>query len=67
MIRRKRMVRLHMAGDAPSLEGVFCGFWAGHYRLRIASVMAGADKTIELEGPESRVPKERVVFMQVLR
>lgn len=61
------MVRLHLAGDAPSVEGIFVGFWAGHYVLRVASVVSGADKTHELDGPEARIPREKVLIVQVIQ
>lgn len=67
MWARKRLVRLHLAGDRPSLEGVLAGFWAGHYVLRLAKVLESEERTLSLEGPEIRVDRGQVVFVQVLR
>ena len=64
--RKKRLVRVHLEGDAPSLEGVFVGFWAGHYVLRVATLLEGADASVELDGASVRVPRERVLFVQEL-
>ena len=66
MILRKRLVRLHLDGNKPTLEGVLVNFWAGHYVLRTSNLIAGESQTIALDGPEVRVPKENVVFVQVL-
>jgi hypothetical protein len=60
------MVRLHLAGDSPSIEGVFVGFWANHYVIRTANAVLDADRTVALEGPETRVHRDRVEFMQVV-
>jgi hypothetical protein len=64
---RKRLVRLHLADDQPSLEGVLCGHWAGHYVLKLAKILETADATVSLDGHSVRVPRERVVFVQVIR
>lgn len=64
---RRRLVRLHLTGDQPSIEGVLTGFWAGHYVLRLAKVIEAADRSHSLEGPSVRVPRERVIFCQELR
>jgi len=66
MRRRKRMVRLHLRGDLPSIEGIFTGFWAGHYVIRTPSVVASEQQTLALDGQDARVPKEQVMFVQVL-
>ena len=67
MIVRRKLVRLHLAGDQPSIEGVLTGFWAGHYIVKLARVFETADASHSLDGPSVRVPRERVVFVQVLR
>lgn len=64
-LRRRRHVRLHLAGDAPSVEGIFVGFWAGHYVLHTPAVLEAVDKTRSLEG-NLRVPRDRVLFVQEL-
>jgi hypothetical protein len=63
--RRRRLLRLHLEGNRPSVEGVFLGFEAGHYRLANAKLLKTAEQTIELDG-ETWVPRERVLHGQVL-
>jgi hypothetical protein len=65
--RKRRMVRLHMKGSEPSVEGFFVGFWANHYVVELAKVLVGEDNTESLDGPDLVVPRENVVFMQRLR
>lgn len=67
---RRRLVRLHLEGDNPSLEGVLVGWpkWhAGHYVLRLPQLIEATDRTVSLDGRSVRVPRERVVFCQELR
>jgi hypothetical protein len=69
MFRRRRLVRLHLNDNQPSIEGILVGSpfgWADHYVLRTANVLADVDKTEELDGIDARVPRERVVFVQTL-
>lgn len=66
MVRRKRLVRLHLDGDKPSLEGILAGQPAGHYRLLKPVMLRAAGQSDELDG-ELLVPRERVVFVQELR
>jgi hypothetical protein len=63
-MRRKRMVVLHLKDDQPSVEGLFTGFWAKHYVIRLPKVVVGENATTELEGGDLVVPRENVVFMQ---
>lgn len=65
--RRRRLVRLHLDGNAPSVEGVFVGFWAGHYVLRVATLIEAETRSHELEGTCVKVPREKVVLVQELR
>lgn len=65
--RSRKLVRLHMDGQRPSLEGILIGFWADHYVLTQPAIMAAANETYALDGPEVRVPKTNVVFVEVLR
>lgn len=65
--RRKRHVRLHLEGTETSLEGIFVGFWAGHYVLRTPEALVEAGKTEMLDGVDVKVPRPRVLFMQELR
>ena len=64
--RRQRLARVHMRGDAPSLEGVFMGRVGGkHYRLEAASIIESADRSHDLEG-YALIPVEGVAFIQVV-
>lgn len=63
----RRLVRLHLTGELPSVEGILVGFWCGHYVIRLPRVIESADASVSLEGPEVRVDRARVVFVQVLR
>lgn len=53
-----------MEGNRPSVEGIFLGFDAGHYRLANAKLLETTDRTHELG--ETWVPRERVLHAQVL-
>jgi hypothetical protein len=67
---RRKLVRLHLEGNQPSLEGVLVGWprWhAGHYVLRLAKLIESENLTVTLDGHAVRVPRERVVFCQELR
>lgn len=63
---RRRLVRLHQLDPAPSIEGILVGIHAGHYRLIKPQVVETTDRVHEA-GAEVWVPRERVVFLQVLR
>lgn len=72
MIRRRRLVRLHLEGENPSLEGLlvspaFAGWLDHHYVLELATMHVSGDESYELSGRRCRVPRERVVFVQELR
>lgn len=64
---RRKLVRLHMDGARPSLEGILIGFWADHYLLSQPQIIATSSESYALDGPEVRVPKTNVVFVEVLR
>lgn len=67
MRRRKKLVRVHFAGNEPSsVEGVFVGFWSGHYVLKVPKVLQSEDASYALDGDDVTIPKERVLFMQRL-
>lgn len=61
------MVRLHMKGDGPSVDGIFAGFWAGHYVIRQAKVVLAESRTETLDGDDLVVPVGNVEFMQRFR
>lgn len=63
--RRKRLVRLHLQDGAPSIEGFLLGQAAGHYQLAAPKLLEAQERTLELAG-EAWVPRERVLYVQVL-
>ncbi|MCC6743416.1 MAG: hypothetical protein IT175_06110 [Acidobacteria bacterium] len=65
MIRRRRLVRLHLTDDRPSFEGVLVSARGGHYRLANARVFAAEGESYALDG-EQWIPKGRVLYVQVL-
>ena len=65
LLFRKRLVRLHFVDDSPSIDGVYVGTSAGHYVIAKAGLVREEDDPVTLDG-EAWVPKERVLFMQVL-
>jgi len=62
---RKRRVLLHLKDENRSLEGIWVGMAAGHYRLQAPKQLETADRTLAVEG-EAWVPRERVLYVQVL-
>jgi hypothetical protein len=66
VIIRKRLVRLHLEADQPTVEGVLTGMWANHYVLKLGRVFESPEASHSLEGPSVRVPRERVVLVQEL-
>lgn len=64
-VRGKRRVRLHLLGQAPSLEGVLAGRYGGHYVLLVSSLVEAEGRNVPLDG-HLEVPAERVLFVQVL-
>lgn len=64
--RRRRTLRLHIEGQDASIEGIFVGFWARHYVLRVPSIVEAPERTIALDGHDVKVPRERVIFCQEL-
>lgn len=60
-------MRVHFTGkETTSIEGVFVGFWAGHYVIRVPKVLESADASYELDGDDVTIPKDKVLFMQRL-
>jgi hypothetical protein len=64
-LRGRRLVRLHLTGTDPTIEGILVGRWGGHYVLLKPKVMQEKDRTYTLEG-YVEVPADRVVFVQVI-
>ena len=67
----KRLVRLHLLNDLPSIEGLLGSYRTsrngGHYTIELAKVIEAPDATLTLEGNRVRVPRERVAFVQELK
>jgi hypothetical protein len=63
--RKRRLVRVHLTGNEPSIEGVWMGRVGKHYRLEAVKVIQSAETSHDLEGT-ALVPVERVAFVQVL-
>jgi hypothetical protein len=66
---KRRKVRLHLEGNAPSLDGVLVGWprWhAGHYVVKTPALVESEDRSVSLDGRAVWVPKERVLFCQEL-
>lgn len=59
------MLRLHLLNGEASVEGIFLGFVAGHYRLANATHVLAEDQSVPLEG-EAWVPRDRVLYAQVI-
>lgn len=57
------MVRLHMDGDRPSIEGIWTGMLEGHYVLKNSKLIVSEDGQPHPSG-EVYVPASRVLFMQ---
>lgn len=57
-------MRIHLDGDAPSIEGVLQGRWGGHYVVLASSVIEEVGGSVPTGHVE--VPAERVLFVQVL-
>ena len=62
-VRGKRLVRLHLENNLPSVEGILAGRWGGHYVVLTPQVLS--DGSNKLSG-HVEVPAERVVLVQVL-
>jgi len=61
--RRAKLVRLHLKDGAPSIDGVFVGYKAGHYRLLKAVIVRSESDSHALED-EAWVPRANVLFAQ---
>lgn len=68
LIRRRR-VRLHQNDPGPSIEGLLIGKpWrnAGHYVVKQPAILESTERTHQLEAREAWVPRERVLFVEVI-
>jgi hypothetical protein len=76
MFRGKRRVRLHLTtgpgvpdsddGGTMTIEGLELGIWAGFHVLMLARVLDTEETSTELSGRTVEVPRDRVIFRQVL-
>lgn len=66
LLLRRRRVRLHQLADAPTIEGILVGSLDSHYRLLKPVLWENPERSHDLEG-EAWVPRERVVFVEVIR
>lgn len=68
---RKRLVRVHLEAaphvQEATIDGILVGREAGHLVIRNAGVVMEKDTTVQLEGPAVHIPRERVLFIQVLK
>ena len=65
-LRGKRAACLQLYGDAPAIKGLLCGCWGGHYVVLVPTALVAQDRTEALTG-HVEVPKERVMFVQILK
>jgi len=59
------LVRIHFRDAEPSVEGVWLGGLAAHYRLASAKLVESEDASRALDG-ETLVPMENVLYLQVI-
>jgi hypothetical protein len=66
----KRLVRLHLEEGKgvpfSTMEGILVGRRSGHYVLLRPGIVEAEDRVVPLDGV-AEVPKERVIFVQVLK
>lgn len=65
IVLRRKKVRIHQT-DGPTIEGILVGTLDSHYRLVKPKVIASANDSYDLTG-DAYVPRERVVFLEVVR
>lgn len=61
---RRRLVRIHQDAG-PTFEGILVARGLDSYRLAMPKMLEAEDQTVSLDG-EVEVPRERVVFVQLL-
>jgi hypothetical protein len=61
----KKAVRVHLKGDAPSLEGILVSSVGRHLKLVGAKAIVSDTESYNLDGTVI-VPRETVAFWQVL-
>lgn len=65
--RKKKLVRVHFreVDSTDSVEGILLGRRAGHYRLANARHISDTEQSRVVDG-EALIPKERVLYLQVI-
>lgn len=63
---RKRLVRLHMHDNSPSIDGFLVGMVADHYQLKRPVLVESESSSHDLRG-EAWIDRRRVLFVQVLK
>lgn len=66
LVLRRRRVRIHQLGEAPTLEGILIGSLDNHYRLIRPVLWEAPNRSHDLDG-EVWIPREKVVFVEVIR
>lgn len=66
LVLKRRRVRIHQAGDAPSIEGFLANSFNDHYRLLNPVLLEAPGRSHDLAG-EVWVPRERVIFVETIR
>lgn len=66
LVFRRRRVRIHQAGDLPTIEGFLANSFNDHYRLLQPVLWEAPDRSHSLAG-EAWVPRERVIFVETIR
>lgn len=62
---RQQMVRLHLEGNNPSIEGMLFEKPGDFYRLLKPELISAENSNVSMDG-EVWVPRDRVLFCQVL-
>lgn len=66
MLRRRRLLRVHLEGSTASVQGIYVGWWANHLVLRIPQLVEAEGRTVDLDGRDVKIPRARILFMQEL-
>lgn len=62
---RGRLVRVHLEGSDPSVQGLYRGRRGGHYLLDVPHIVSGPRDPEPLTGFVA-IPAGRVLFLQVM-
>jgi hypothetical protein len=67
---RRRLVRIHQLDPGPTIEGLLVGSpWrqTGLFKVQMAKILAGPDQSVVLDSKEEWIPREKVVWVEILR